>query len=122
MGWFRSNVRFGAWCALAALALQFALLFGHVHLDGIESHPAGAPGWSAQAPADEPADHPEPQTDRHFCVVCRLIHLADAMAPAASPPLPLPIVASPARLATGIDCEPAGSRPLPFHARAPPIA
>src|SRR5262245_56438932 len=32
MGWIRSNLRFGAWCALLALAIQLVLSFGHVHV------------------------------------------------------------------------------------------
>jgi len=125
MGWFRSNVRSGAWCALFALAVQLALLFGHIHLDGLEQHPADAVGLSAQAQAaDEPAlpDHPEGEADRHFCFVCRLIHLADTVVPAASPSLPLPIIATHLRLAINVDREHAAARPSHFQARAPPIA
>jgi hypothetical protein len=122
MGWFRSNVRSGAWCALFALAVQFALLFGHIHLDGIEQHPADAVGLSAQAHEPTLPGHPEGEADRHFCFVCRLIHLADTVVPAASPALPLPILVSPTRLTSGTGREHAAPRPSHFQARAPPIA
>ena len=35
MGWVHCHKRCGAYLALAALALQIALSFGHVHLDGV---------------------------------------------------------------------------------------
>ena len=38
MQWFRSRVKLGSWVALFALALQLALTFGHVHLDGLRFH------------------------------------------------------------------------------------
>ena len=40
MGWVRRYARFGSWLALAALALQLVLSFGHIHLDGVHrAHP-----------------------------------------------------------------------------------
>jgi hypothetical protein len=39
MGWFRSNRRLWGIAALAALSLQIALSFGHVH--GFEANHAG---------------------------------------------------------------------------------
>jgi hypothetical protein len=125
MGWFRSNVRSGAWCALLALAVQFALQFGHVHVDGLAQQPADAAGISAQVQAagePAPSDNPEDEADRHFCFVCRLIHLANGSMPGASPSLPLPILVIHVRLAIDHEREHAAPRPSHFQARAPPIA
>jgi hypothetical protein len=127
MGWFRSNVRLGAWCALFALALQLALSFGHIHLDGLGRYPAGAlPGsTSAQtaiAAPDEPAGAPTSHAGRDLCLVCRLIHLADTLLAAGAASLPLPMTVSLMGLTFGLDREHAASRPPLFQARAPPIA
>ena len=35
MRWFRSNIQAGVASALFALAVQFAVTFSHVHLDGL---------------------------------------------------------------------------------------
>jgi hypothetical protein len=121
MSWFRSNLRSGAWCALLALALQLAFSFGHVHLDSLGKHQQSVLGWSLPAPAsDDPTDNPKARVDA--CVVCRLIHLADTVVPSAPPSLPLPVVVRPIAQAIDIDREPAPSPPLPFNARAPPLA
>ena len=124
MGWFRSNLRSGAWCALFAMALQLALSFGHVHLNNLVSQKQ-APGISEQAPATGPNGEPgrsKSGAAHDPCFICRLIHLADTLVPAALPSLSLPVVASPIRHAIEIDREPAASRPSFFHARAPPLA
>jgi hypothetical protein len=127
VGWFRSNVRSGAWCALFALALQLALSFGHIHLDGFGRYPAGAlrgstSAQTATAAPDEPAGNPTSHAGRDLCLVCRLIHLAGTLLPAGAASLPLPMTISLMRLTIGTDREHAGSRPPLFQARAPPIA
>jgi hypothetical protein len=130
MHWIRSNVRFGAWCALFALALQLALSFGHVHVDadGLKSPRTGVIAYLA-APAtalpDDPAlpsQHSPNGLAGDFCDLCALIHLAGTLVPAEAPVLPLPAVFSPLPLPIGADREFAASRPFSFQARAPPIA
>jgi len=120
MRWFRSHSRGGACLALFALALQFVVSFAHVHLHG--TTPVAVAAVSAQVAAD-PAEQPGSNglaVDR--CAVCTLIQMAGSLVPAASPSLPLPVIASPLRLAAGIERERPASPPPLFQARAPPIA
>ena len=63
MRWFRTNRRFAGTLALFALALQFTLAFGHIHLRDF----AGVPGVAvaqAQATTTDPADRPQPRPFR----------------------------------------------------------
>ena len=43
MHWVRTKLRFGAWCALFALAVQFTISFGHVHAPEIAPLALGSP-------------------------------------------------------------------------------
>ena len=120
--WFRSNMRWGVGCALFALALQFALTFAHVHVNGIG--PRSATALAVQvldAPAEPANPHPKGIAG-DFCAICAQIHLAGSLLPAASPSLPLPVIFSPLRRAIGTDRNHAASPPPLFQARAPPIA
>jgi hypothetical protein len=135
MRWFRSNVRLGAWCALLTLALQFSLTFTHVHAPAIgRTSPiaALAAGLTSDAVAADAAALPDsqpakPLKQRHsttddFCAICSLIQLAASSLTAASPSLPIPLVATPIRIAIGRERTFAASPPPLFQARAPPIA
>src|ERR1700730_9304066 len=95
MRWFRSRVRLGSWLALLALAVQLAVCFGHVHLDGaaFARAPALEQGQAAAVAttAPDPGSSEIPALADDCCVVCALIHLAGTLVMAAAPPLPLPI-------------------------------
>jgi hypothetical protein len=124
MRWVRANLRFGAWCALLALAMQFALSFGHVHLPGTNKGTSAllvqllAP--STTAPGD-PAK-PLKQIAHDQCAVCASIQLAASVPPAAAPSIELPADPSPAWLAVNTDPALAASPHDSFRARAPPQA
>src|SRR5258707_12007647 len=95
MGWFRSRSRLGAYLALLALAFQFAISFGHVHLDHIAPASAGARAVAGTQASDEGVTAPSNPTGREdladdLCPICMLIHLAGALLPTETPPLPLP--------------------------------
>ena len=127
MGWVHCHKRRGAFLALAALALQLALSFGHVHLDGIRciSDRAIAGTHSvtfAQASPQSPAQNPAGDADDGYCAICASIFLvSNSFAPA---PPQLPVPASFTRIehsfaaAQGI-IEP---RRVAFRSRAPPAA
>src|SRR5262245_37555640 len=92
MRWFRSNRCFGARLALIAVALQFVLTFGHVHL-ALLAQVAADQELSSTATGAGGSD----QSDRTSnglaeldCPVCVLIHLSAAAAPSVAPTLPLP--------------------------------
>jgi hypothetical protein len=129
MRWVRSNVRFGAWCAFFALAIQLALSFGHVHVAGFGSTKSTLlAGWSTQPStpsADAPAapkKHTPKGVAHEQCAICTVIQLAAAAVPSAGPALELPLVSSQVRLGTGVEFILAAPPHFSFSARAPPQA
>jgi hypothetical protein len=86
MRWIRANLWFGAWSAFFALAVQFALSFGHVHLPGrvggtpallallIAPSPAIAPDAAAK-----PAKPAKSQIAHDQCAICASIQLAGSV-------------------------------------------
>jgi hypothetical protein len=126
MGWFRSRSGWGAYLALFALALQLALLFGHVHLEG---RVAPGPGHVAAAGVDfstaavvDPAGKETPALADHYCPICALIHLA-ALAPPTAPALTRAIAFERVALAAAVWFDLTTPHyHTPLGARAPPIA
>jgi Protein of unknown function (DUF2946) len=126
MRWFRSRSRVGSYLALFALAFQLAVSFAHVHLDDAVPPSAGAAAFVSPQSGDElnapstPTGHQD--VADHLCPLCTLIHLAGALAPAETPPLPLPSMSGQLRLAAAVELGLAASHGVLFQARAPPIA
>jgi hypothetical protein len=136
MRWFRSHRFEVASVALFALACQFLLGFGHVHLDRF---PGSAKNWAiaavtanaVAAPAGKvtSADIPTAprQKDRSglgedFCAICASINLAGAVVVPDVPTL-LPGVSVFAELGWSFAATRARSIDhLYFNARAPPVA
>lgn len=123
MGWVHGHRRPGALVALAALAIQIVLSFGHVHLDGVRAAPAQAAvrqqtAFTA-APRQGPAQSPD---DDDYCAICASIFLVSTSLISHAPPLPAPLafhrVEHFVSIARGID-EP---RRFAFQSRAPPAA
>ena len=122
MRWFRNHIGHGSWLALIALAINFALAFGHVHaLDGGESaHPlvlALGAGDSGQS-QDHPANHP----DDYLCPICMAVAIM-GNALASTPPAALPIELAEVRIDRPVDhmlSAPRSPR-ASFQSRAPPI-
>jgi hypothetical protein len=125
MGWVRGHKRHGALLALAVLALQIVLSFGHVHLDGIR--PASAHATSAvahttavaQAPRQSPAQNPG---DDDYCAICASIYLASTSLIAHAPPLPMPLGFHRIEHSYGAARDSAAPRLFAFQSRAPPAA
>jgi hypothetical protein len=125
MGWLRSNSGKFAWVAFFALACQFALTFGHLHLSniGVISAALTAPADSTNGSTGAPSP-PAPQTRvaQDFCAVCNNISLANTLV--------LPVSAAPfAPTAIIQDLRWSSARPVlassdrfPFNARGPPHA
>jgi hypothetical protein len=126
MGWVHCHKRYGACLALAALALQIVLSFGHVHLDRVEraaiaiaavgSHGAALAQASQQTPAQNPGN------DDDYCAICASIYLASTSFVALPPQLPVPVgftrIEHSYNAAFGV-IEP---RRAAFRSRAPPAA
>jgi hypothetical protein len=117
----RPRARFTRWLALAALALQMVVSFGHVHLDGIHSaYPAaGVAAFKAQAqplPAQQSGDD-----DDGYCAICASIYLAANSFVPQPPPLPAPFVSRPIEHFDRADIGFVAPRRTPFQSRAPPL-
>lgn len=123
MRWIRSNSYFGARLALIAVALQFVLTFGHVHLallaqtsdQELSSTATGAGG------SDRP-DHKPNGLAELDCPVCALIHLSAAATPSVAPILPLPAATEFVTLRPHADTATTATPRIDQQARAPPAA
>ncbi len=127
MGWFRSRSRLGSYLALFALTFQLAVSFGHVHLDHIAPVPAGATVLASAQPSSDKVNAPSSAASREdladdYCAICTLIHLAGALVPAETPPLPLPSIFGRLRLEAAVEFDLTASHSALFQARAPPLA
>jgi len=124
MRWFRSHIRAGSRLALLALAVQFVVTFGHVHLNGLVSgstssaHAVRHSTVSLHNPGDRSRQAPGLPDDD--CPICALIQLANASPPSVAPPLPAPTMIGGLTLVAPDDRGRAGSHRLAFLARGPP--
>ena len=126
MGWVDRHKRRGAWLAFAALALQFALSFGHMHLDGIRlvaahnavatPHKAALADASRQTPAQNPGD------DDDYCAICASIYLASTTFISHAPPLPVPLGFERIVHSYASDRGLLKPRRIAFRSRGPPAA
>jgi len=135
--WFRKHIKQGSRLALVALAIQFALSFGHFHGIAAQAAPAiqtgltqadlayvgtsaardGAEAARKQQPATPDTDQP---TD--VCAICAVISLAGNVLFATPPLLQLPQAAELLYLTT--DAEFVHLNPVhpAFQSRAPPVS
>ena len=126
MGWVHRHKRHGALFALAALVLQIAVSFGHVHLNGVvraapHATVAGAQQTTlAQASGQGPAQNSGDDDD--YCAICASIFLVATSFVSEPPKLPVPtgfaMIRHSVTAAHGI-AEP---RRFAFQSRAPPAA
>jgi hypothetical protein len=138
MKWFRSNIKHGSRVALAALALQFVLTFGHCHAVAAQAAPAlqsgptlsdlayangfRAPDAAGESAQQQPASNPESdQQKSDACPICAAIVLAKAMLLATPPLLLLPQAVDYLYLATYAEFAHPNPAHSAFQPRAPPI-
>ena len=121
MGWIHHHRRQGAWLALAALAVQIVLSFGHVHLRVTPAAHASiaAPLANAVARAShqQPARNPD---DDDYCAVCASIFLVSTSLVSTPPPLPVADAFTRIRDFIAVDRGLAVQRRAAFRSRAPP--
>ena len=136
MKWFRSNIKHGSRLALLALAIQFALSFGHFHAaqaapaiqasqsqigvydaDGL---PAAAVDQTAQ---QQPApDHDSGQQPADGCAICAVMALAGNVLFATPPLLLLPQAVEFLYQTTDAEFVHLNSARVAFQPRAPPLS
>ena len=83
--------RYGSWLALAAMALQLVLSFGHVHVHGANETPAIKVAGTHAPGAPSSPDHPANDAD-DYCAICAIIHLASTTFLPEPVQLPVPFV------------------------------
>ncbi len=120
MRWIQTR-RFGSCLALAALALQLVLSFGHVHLHGVR-HPALAVSGSAAQASPLGAPQPGNDADDDYCAICATIFLAANSFLPPAPQLPVPSASQTIERFDRVPVVFIASRRAPFQSRAPPLA
>lgn len=127
MRWFRSNRTFGGCLALAALALQIALSFAHLHPQDVFGSAQGARlSLAAHSPsAGARDDVPSVRRDSRaaaeaYCDVCASINLLASSQSSDAPRLLPPQLLGNARPALGDDATRVARRYVLFQSRAPP--
>ena len=129
MRWVRSNIRPGSCCALFALAIQFALSFGHVHraefpwVSG-RATPSALTTVAASVTGSVAAAGPAKPIGlaSDYCAICAAMVLANSVRPAAAPSSPLPAGNIGVRFWARAEVFSATSPHRLFQARAPPLA
>ena len=137
MKWFRSNIKHGSRLALLALAIQFALSFGHFHGAAARAAPAFQSGFAPSADAggvpapvavdqsartQTPANPDSDRSSNEPCAICAVIALASSVLFATPPQLLLPQAIEFVYLATAADFVHLNSVSVAFQPRAPPIS
>jgi hypothetical protein len=127
MRWVRTNLRYGSWCALLAVAIQIVVSFGHAHrIEGFrqgELLPQAAAGIHSQS-AIEPGDPASKPIGLPFeyCAICVVINMGASTMPAEAPASVVPVVVSRVRFSAHAEAAPWRFGHLLFQARAPPFA
>ena len=138
MKWFRSNIKHGSRLALAALAIQFALSFGHFHGISAQAAPTiharsatSDPARALAAPevADQSAQRQKPASDQDpdrqsgdGCAICAVMAMANAVLFATPPLLLLPRAVEFLYRTTDAEFVHLNSARVAFQPRAPPIS
>jgi hypothetical protein len=116
MTWVRSNIKYGSRLALFALAIQFALSFGHFHAEAEQATP------TVQSLQQAPFDHDSGQPSRDPCEICAVIAMASTVLSATPPSLVLPQAVDFLYLTIDAEFGHPNSARVAFQPRAPPIS
>jgi hypothetical protein len=139
MKWFRKHIKTGSRLALFALAIQFALSFGHFHAVAAQAAPAIQAGLSqadlayigtvaAPDAASEAAQKQQPSTPdsdqqpADACAICAVIALANTVLFATPPVLLVPQAVELLYRTTDAEFAHLGSIHPAFQSRAPPVS
>ena len=138
MNWFRKHLKHGSRLALFALAIQFALSFGHFHGRAAQAAPAiqtglsdadlaiattlATQGTDPDAAQQQPSNHDTDRQGTEACAICAVISLANNFLFATPPLLELPQAVELLHLTTGAEFTHLGSLHPAFQSRAPPAS
>ena len=131
MGRLLRQRRFGAYLALAALALQIALSFGHVHIAPVyaqrlatlqDSTSPNAARVTHQAAARTSDQAPAQNSDDDYCAICASIALVGASFVPEAPQLPVPAASECVEHVLAATAASIKPRHFAFQSRAPPAA
>jgi hypothetical protein len=135
MNWFRKHIKTGSRLALFALAIQFALSYGHFHAlaapaiqTGLtQADPAHAKGPAADTASEtaqqqQPANQDNDQQRADGCAICAVMSLAGTVLFATPPLLELPQAVEFLYRTTDAEFVHVHSAHLAFHSRAPPAS
>ena len=119
----QTRQRCGSWLALAAMTLQLALSFGHIHLEKLASGPAIASMAASKAPSpqQDPIQHPANGAD-YYCAICATIHLASSSLTPDAPLLPVPFASRTIGHFGNFTFVFISPQRAAFQSRAPPLA
>jgi hypothetical protein len=121
MKWFRSNIKRVTHVALFALAIQFALSFGHFH--GAAAQIAAAAQVAHSVSAPKPAS--DQGSDEHpgdICAICVVMAMANSVLFAAAPVVLLPRAVDLSYATAAAEFVRAAHPRAGFQPRAPPIS
>jgi len=136
MKWLRSNIRHGSRLALVALAIQFALSFGHFHGMAAQAAPAIQHGQAQTSTSDaglvaapDQSTQPQPSPDQDTgqqpadgCAICAVMALANNVLFATPPLLLLPQAVEFLYQTTDAEFVHLNSARVAFQPRAPPLS
>lgn len=122
MQWFRSRAKRTSGLALFALAIQFALSFGHFHpAEFARSTTEVASAYKATiVAAVASSDQNSVDHDAGYCGVCAVTALAKSTVLAAAGGLPLPDLVGAVLLRSGTPFRLIETKRVAFQSRAPP--
>jgi hypothetical protein len=135
MNWFRKHIKTGFRLALFALAIQFALSFGHFHALAAPAIQTGqtqadlalakslaADATNEIAQQQQPANQDNDQQPADACAICAVMSLAGNLLLATPPLLELPQAVEFLYRTTDAEFVHLHSAHPAFHSRAPPAS
>ena len=121
MKWFRSNIKRVSHVALFALAIQFALSFGHFH--GIGADAASITQVVRNLSTPQPgSDQGSGEHPGDVCAICAVMAMANSVVHATPPVVLLPQVVAFEYLTPDVDLVRVNPVRAAFQPRGPPVS
>jgi hypothetical protein len=120
MKWIRSNIKRVSYLALFALAIQFALSFGHFHAIAANNNLTAQSAHSLSVPPASDHGSGEPQGD--VCAICAVMAMANTALFETPPVVLLPQAVDFSYVDAAAEIVRIASVRVAFQPRAPPIS